>query len=297
MIPVIGNIFIDIKGISYDVVHKDAKNRGDVEIHRGGVARNVAMNIAVLGGTSRLVASGTQGPILDQVLTELTAVGGDTSFVHPFASHGMGIWLAVLQRDGNLVASISEQPNVAHQETAMLSRIDAYMDGAAAVALDVAVSATVNRHVLVEAKRRDIPVYAVIGNLMGLMGHKEELRGITALVCNIEEASLLVGMKTERRASEVTQVIKALQSLVGCEVVITLGSEGCAHLDSQGQLHVTPALPVDVVDTTGAGDAFFAGYVYGRALGQSQQDSIHMGLDAARQVVSSQENTLPFAFE
>ncbi|MFZ5918845.1 MAG: carbohydrate kinase family protein [Chloroflexota bacterium] len=58
---------------------------------------------------------------------------------------------------------------------------------------------------------------------------------------------------------------KALQTLhtQGPEtVVVTLGPQGCAYLDGNRLAHV-PGYRVDVVDTTGAGDAFHGAFLYG----------------------------------
>lgn len=49
-------------------------------------------------------------------------------------------------------------------------------------------------------------------------------------------------------------------SLGASEVCITLGGEGCLVANAQEQ-HFLPARPVEVKDTTGAGDAFWAGYL------------------------------------
>ncbi|GAB4169137.1 MAG: sugar kinase [Geothermobacteraceae bacterium] len=51
-------------------------------------------------------------------------------------------------------------------------------------------------------------------------------------------------------------------ALFGGQVTVTLGEGGCLSL-VEGQPVLTPAFHVDAVDTTGCGDVFHAGYVYG----------------------------------
>ncbi len=56
--------------------------------------------------------------------------------------------------------------------------------------------------------------------------------------------------------------LKMLKKQFKCKIVLTLGSKGCAYLDSRGNLIKVPAFKVKVADTIGAGDAFTAGLLY-----------------------------------
>jgi sulfofructose kinase len=58
------------------------------------------------------------------------------------------------------------------------------------------------------------------------------------------------------------RAMRALRVLGPETVVVTLGAEGCAYLKSDQPVHV-PGFVVDVVDTTGAGDAFHGAYLFG----------------------------------
>jgi sugar/nucleoside kinase (ribokinase family) len=66
---------------------------------------------------------------------------------------------------------------------------------------------------------------------------------------------------------------------VGC-VVATQGAEGAIMVDEEGSESV-PAFEVDVVDTTGCGDAFSAGFLRGLSLGRSRRDAAVLGCAAA----------------
>jgi len=73
---------------------------------------------------------------------------------------------------------------------------------------------------------------------------------------NIEEASLLTGETDPHRQAKLF-----LQA--GCNIaIITRGEQGALLMSSQETLE-TPAFPVEVVDVSGAGDAFVAGFVLG----------------------------------
>ena len=66
---------------------------------------------------------------------------------------------------------------------------------------------------------------------------------------------------------------------VGC-VVATAGAAGALVVDAAGSEHV-PAFAVEVVDTTGCGDAFSAGFLRGLSLGRDRRDAAVLGCAAA----------------
>ena len=66
---------------------------------------------------------------------------------------------------------------------------------------------------------------------------------------------------------------------VGC-VVATRGADGALAVDAEGSEDV-PAFEVDVVDTTGCGDAFSAGFLRGLSLGRSRREAAVLGCAVA----------------
>jgi sugar/nucleoside kinase (ribokinase family) len=69
---------------------------------------------------------------------------------------------------------------------------------------------------------------------------------------------------------------------VGC-VVATRGGDGVLIVDSEGS-EAVPAFDVDVVDTTGCGDAFAAGFLRGLSLGRDRREAAVLGCAAAGKV-------------
>ena len=69
-------------------------------------------------------------------------------------------------------------------------------------------------------------------------------------------------------------------------LVVTRGSHGAVAVQ-KGERFSVPAEPIDrIVDTTGAGDLFAAGFLAGQAQGRSVKDSLRMGAIAAAEIIS-----------
>src|SRR3954452_14067655 len=66
---------------------------------------------------------------------------------------------------------------------------------------------------------------------------------------------------------------------VGC-IAATRGADGVVIVDADG-VEAVPAFAVDVVDTTGCGDSFSAGFLRGLALGRGSRDAARLGCAAA----------------
>lgn len=75
-------------------------------------------------------------------------------------------------------------------------------------------------------------------------------------------------------AQEMTQL---LHSVYGVAVVTTAGADGAYFIDADGCAGRVEALPVEVIDTVGAGDAFHGGLLFGVASGMSLEAAVALG--------------------
>lgn len=114
--------------------------------------------------------------------------------------------------------------------------------------------------------------------------HRQDFRGLVR-----DEVDLLFGNEAEITALyEVDSLDEALQALRReCSLgVITTGPEGCVVVTADG-IERVPAQDVDqVLDTTGAGDMFAAGFLYGFTRGLPHAESARIAAIAAAEVIS-----------
>src|SRR3984893_9055734 len=105
------------------------------------------------------------------------------------------------------------------------------------------------------ARAAGIPVIADLDDLYP--GIEELLKNIDYLITSRDIPGRLVGEQGLRRS------LPALQNRYGCRLTAaTLGQEGVLAWDGL-QFQYSPAFRVGALDTTGAGDIFHAGFIYG----------------------------------
>ena len=136
------------------------------------------------------------------------------------------------------------------------------------------------KEMIVKIKAAGLPIFydpASVGGMkeVDTAEVKSWLTSMDALLLNEEEAIYLTGESDVEKSLEIL-----LQS---CEtVVIKLGSKGAIGKSRSGESISIPAVPTTVVDTTGAGDSFAAGFIAQYAT----KKDLHRALVAGAQVAS-----------
>ena len=135
-----------------------------------------------------------------------------------------------------------------------------------------------------EAKRRGIPVVvdaASVGFIeeVGPQNFLDWTAGFSTLFANADEAAALSGS---------TMLEEQFARLTGNygRVVIKLGASGAAVGNAEGLRLSRPAPTVEVVDTTGAGDAFAAGFLGAELRGEALEAALAAGIEAGSAAVT-----------
>lgn len=113
------------------------------------------------------------------------------------------------------------------------------------------------------------------------------------LVCkpNREELSVATGMSVGTTA-DCAAAAQALRDGGFRFVVASLGPDGALLASDAGTFHA-PAVPADVVDTVGAGDALLSGFLAGLARGESERTALKTGVTVASRVVAVSGTSVP----
>ncbi len=140
------------------------------------------------------------------------------------------------------------------------------------------------RAAMAAAHGADRQVALTLSDMFCVQRHREEF---AALVEN--DVDILFANEDEIRALyEVETIEDALAEVGGrCRIVAVTRSEKGSLVSSAGTVHEVPAEPVDsVVDTTGAGDSYAAGFLYGLTHGLELPTCARLGSIAAAEIIS-----------
>lgn len=292
-ITVIGTVFMDIKGFSFNEYNPIGTNIGNIEFINGGVGRNTAVNIANIGLPVSFVSTADFGGTGDSVISELNDCGIDTTFVLRTESNGIGMWLAILNESGELVGSISKQPDFPAFKSHIDNVIDDILRTSRAIVLEMDITEEIAETVILKAASANIPIYVIVGNMSVVLKRKDLLAKTKCFICNNIEAGKLADINLENASSEeICSLIKNITDINAINsMVITNGAEGSVYYDGK-TVGIIPAVETEVVDTTGAGDAYFSGTVGSLINGISLEESCRKGALLASKVIASTKSCI-----
>jgi pseudouridine kinase len=292
-VVVIGAASIDIKGRPSAKAIPATSNPGDIRLSIGGVARNVAENLARLGVATTLLTAVGDDTFGHQILAQTAAGGVDTSKALLCPSCRSGAYMALLDEFGDMAVSIDDMRICSLITPAYIRRHRKLISQASMVVLDTNLSLKTLDTILTIAKKAGVPVCADPVSVQLAQRLLPRLCDYTIITPNAQEAEVLLGTSVGIRT--IAQAAVAAQKLRSCGVgvvVITLGAEGLFYAAESSSGHI-PAIRVDVVDATGAGDALTAGVVYGLCNGMVLDEAMRVGVSAATLTLLSSETVSP----
>ena len=293
-IVVVGNVFVDIKGFPDSKYIPAGRNAGSVEIVHGGVGRNVVEDIANVELRPRFVSMVDETEQGLAVLHKLQDHKVDTRYVARVPD-GMGMWLAVFDSTGDIVASISKRPNMDAMVRMLDEKGDEIFADADSVVIELDMDKEVVKRVFHYARKYAKPVYAMVANMSIASRRRDFLMSTACFICNAQEAGILfatdyTGFSPEALCDDlVERVVNARFP----SMIVTMGGQGAVYANIDGEKGVCPAKPVRVRDTTGAGDAFCAGVAIGLSYGKSMEETVDIASRLASSVITLTENVCP----
>lgn len=293
---VIGVAFVDVKGFPKGEYIPEGRNLGSVKIVHGGVSRNVVENFANVGMPVSFVSPMEDSAIGRDVERRLLNAGADLSHAVPVDDDGLGMWLVILDENGDLAGSISRMPDISVLENYIAIHGEDIVAEAENIVLEIDLNERIAERMLDLAEHYGKKVYSLVGNMSVILQRKDLLSRTACFICNEVEAEKLFEEPLSNLTPE--QMCDRLPTLADgaglSAVVVTMGADGAAYYDSEtGSRGVCPVYPTEVVDTSGAGDAFFSGTVMGLTRRLPLSEAVRYGARLAAMTIASDESACP----
>jgi adenosine kinase len=249
----------------------------DLVIHRGGVAANIAFAMGVLG--CRPVLVGAVGRDFDDYRSWLERHDVDCSNLHVADNAHTARFTCTTDDDQCQLASFYPGAMSAARDIALAPIVNELDVGLVLVGANDPEAMQVHT---VEARRLGVPFAADPSQQLPRLG-RDECRtlvdGAKYLFTNEYEWELLT-RRTGWSEREITERVELR--------ITTLGSKGCLLADGSGAEFMVEAVPArEIVDPTGIGDAFRAGFLAGVGSGLDVERAAQLGSLVATLVLES----------
>lgn len=226
----------------------------------GGVARNIAENLARLGAPVALVTAVGNDAAGAALLAHASSLGINTGAVLTLPDTCSGTYTAVLDGGGEMLVALADMALYEELTPSSLATRQALRTNAAMIIADLNLPlATVAA--LIDAASRDAPPLVIVAVSVPKMARLPAiLTGVRLLILN--EGELADRLKrTLTTEADFAAACRALQDQGARDVIVTRGAQGVFYTTPSGIAHL-PAPPAQPVDVTGAGDAFAAAVCY-----------------------------------
>jgi pseudouridine kinase len=285
-IIVAGGINVDIKGKAFNRMDMGSSNPGAIEISSGGVARNIAHNLALLNVPVMLlsvIGADAQG---EKVLKDTESCGVCVDHVLRTEGSLTGTYIALLDNMGEMTAALSDMQILEKLDVDYFkSKLD-IVKKASFIVCDANLPKASIQYLISTANSCRIPLCFEPVSVKKAMKLRGCLKGVDFITPNLDELSILTDMdiKTNKVELMASKLIEA-----GIKnVITTLGKKGLCYTSVEGSKHFQ-SIPTHVEDVTGAGDSLTAGFLYGLMNHGSIDKALLCGLAAAAITVSSKE--------
>ena len=274
-VTVIGGANVDITAAPFSKFVPGDSNPGSVRLSLGGVARNIAHNLVLLGDQVQFMTLFSSGDFGRMTAADCERIGMDIRLCSTALSDSNSCFVSLNDADGEMIGGVADMSAVEGITPAWLEERMKAVNASDAVVAD----ANISTEALVYLIRNvSVPLFldAVSGakairlrDAILLSGR----HGVHAVKCNRIEAEVLAGIKGIQRQ------------------YISLGADG-VRVVGDGSVRDFPALPGKVVNVTGGGDALFAGIIHAGP-SASVEEAASFGLRCAKCAVECADAVHP----
>lgn len=273
---VIGAVNMDVGGRSSDALRMQDSNPGTVSTSFGGVGRNIAHNLCLLGvDTALLTVMGDDG-FAAQLRDNAREIGLDLSLSPTIEGERTSTYLYMLDERGDMALALSDMDIYRHMTVDFFRERIEEINAFDLVVLDANAP---EESLAWLAEHCTVPMVADPVSTVKAVKLKKVLPKLYAFKPNALEASLMTGIPVEDEEGE-EKAADALLALGMEQVYISLGPRGIFAKNRAGESVRLPCPKVEVANATGGGDAMVAALTMSLLEKQSLAEAAHNAICA-----------------
>ncbi|MAM11603.1 MAG: carbohydrate kinase [Rhizobiaceae bacterium] len=255
---VIGGAVIDRKYLARTPLIAGTSNPVEGMRSYGGVARNVAENLALLGTTTGFVTAVGNDENGRSLLAHLSARGVDVAHAVALADRRTAEYAAILEPTGELAYGIADMAIFDQLTPAVIEQVWSAIASASLVFADCNLPAETLATLIA---RRPYGRFRLAIDAVSTPKVKrlpQCLDGMDLLFLNLDEAAAYLGKVFSRDINGMHDAAELLHEAGAAAVILSCGTLGVVVCAQDGTHHI-PVVRAEPVDMTGAGDAMIAG--------------------------------------
>jgi len=281
-ITIIGGCNMDIIGKTYDKLIDRDSNPGKIEYSSGGVARNICENLARLGVNTTFLSVLGRDDAGKNIISELNSINVDTSKI--LITDGITPhYLAILDETKDMYVAVSDMELLKKLDEDYFEKNRGIIENSDFVIMDTNLEKSFIEYAVKNVKTKFLIDAVSTAKAAKL---KDVLDKIYFLKVNIYEAKTLSGIESD----DIKEIGKELINKGVETLVITAGERGSYYFEKDF-MTIRKSRPIEVVNASGAGDAFMAGYAYGLYNDLDIEERLKTADGAARIALKSMDST------
>ena len=287
-VVVVGGANVDICGRAWDPLVPEDSNPGLVSMSIGGVGRNIAHNLGLLGADVRMLTACGDDLNGQRLCAASTEAGIDMSHVLKLRDERTSTYLYITGPDGDMALAVSDMTICERISPSYLADNRDLLENARAVVCDANIPA---ESLAWLAENCSAPLFCDPVSTVKAEKLRPHLGRIHTLKPNRIEAELLSGIPIHDEG-DVEKAADKLLSMGIRRVFISLGGDGIYAASWKESCWMEP-LPCRMVNTTGCGDSVMAAIVWAYLEELSLADTARAGLAAGSITIETPETISP----
>lgn len=284
---VIGGANVDIQGKPMDRLLMEDSNPGYIKTSLGGVGRNISDNMSLLGLDTRLITAIGEDKEGMLVKDNARSLGIDMEASITTDGYRTSTYMYVLDEKGEMVVAVSDMSIVDTLNPVYFRKLLQKIDRSPYTVIDANLPQETIEYLAEELKETKLVLDPV--SVAKAVKVANVLDKFYSVKLNKLEAEAILGYPLKGHEA----IVKAGKELVSKgvqRVFITVGEKGVYYHDKNGSIF-RKAIKTEVVNATGAGDAFTAAMVYGFVNELSSEEMVDICIGAAT-VALTNSNTI-----